>query len=56
MLAGEYVYGSCAGGASVGGCHRRLRVRLEPAAVLRKEVAMLMARMVGSCGEGEQEA
>lgn len=39
-----------------GGCHRKERVTLLPARVLRNVVAMEMARIVGLNGSGGQEA
>lgn len=47
---------SSLGGAVGGGCHRRDRVTFEPARLLRKVVAIEIARIVGLYGCGEQEA
>ena len=50
------MYGSELGGALGGGCQRRAREMLELEAVLRKVVAIEIARRVGLEGWGRQGA
>lgn len=47
---------SSLGGAVGGGCQRRESVTLLPARLFLKVVAIVMARIVGLEGWGEQEA